>query len=130
MNKKLFILISHYNDLARVIKEYVSKMLPINNENIEIVALGGINNGTEIGTEPMQILETIEARPEINEIFIFSDLGSATLAAESIATMVMDKKVHVSKGSFVENTFSAYVLANVGASFEEVQVAAEEKVVK
>ncbi|MCU9936184.1 hypothetical protein NWP96_03530 [Mycoplasmopsis cynos] len=56
-------------------------MLPINEENVKLVALGGINNGTEIGTEPMQILQAIEENPEINEIFIFSDLGSATLVA-------------------------------------------------
>ncbi|WAM07774.1 hypothetical protein [Mycoplasmopsis cynos] len=28
--------------------------------------------------------------------------------------MVEDKLVYVAKGAFVENTFSAYVLANVG----------------
>ncbi|CCP24250.1 PTS-dependent dihydroxyacetone kinase phosphotransferase subunit DhaM [Mycoplasmopsis cynos] len=130
MNKKLFILISHFYDLANTTKVYLTKMLPINEENVKLVALGGINNGTEIGTEPMQILQAIEENPEINEIFIFSDLGSATLAAESISTMVEDKLVYVAKGAFVENTFSAYVLANVGASFDEVKKAAEEKVIK
>ncbi|UWV81566.1 PTS-dependent dihydroxyacetone kinase phosphotransferase subunit DhaM [Mycoplasmopsis cynos] len=129
MNKKLFILISHFYDLANTTKVYLTKMLPINEENVKLVALGGINNGTEIGTEPMQILQAIEENPEINEIFIFSDLGSATLA-ESISTMVEDKLVYVAKGAFVENTFSAYVLANVGASFDEVKKAAEEKVIK
>ncbi|UWV77561.1 hypothetical protein [Mycoplasmopsis cynos] len=79
MNKKLFILISHFYDLANTTKVYLTKMLPINEENVKLVALGGINNGTEIGTEPMQILQAIEENPEINEIFIFSDLGSATL---------------------------------------------------
>ncbi|MCU9936183.1 hypothetical protein ONA23_06230 [Mycoplasmopsis cynos] len=44
--------------------------------------------------------------------------------------MVEDKLVYVAKGAFVENTFSAYVLANVGASFDEVKKAAEEKVIK
>ncbi|EIE41050.1 dihydroxyacetone kinase, phosphotransfer subunit [Mycoplasmopsis canis UF31] len=130
MNKKLFILISHYYELAKSVSEYLNKMLPINEDNVKIVFLGGVNNGQEIGTEPMKILETIESDPEINEIFIFSDLGSASLAAESIASMVVDKKVHVSKGSFVENTFSGYVLANAGASFEEVVNASEEKIFK
>ncbi|AKF40894.1 PTS-dependent dihydroxyacetone kinase phosphotransferase subunit DhaM [Mycoplasmopsis canis] len=130
MNKKLFILISHYYELAKSVSEYLNKMLPINEDNVKIVFLGGVNNGQEIGTEPMKILETIESNPEINEIFIFSDLGSASLAAESIASMVVDKKVHVSKGSFVENTFSGYVLANAGASFEEVVNASEEKIFK
>nr|WP_322959014.1 dihydroxyacetone kinase [Mycoplasmopsis canis]WQQ12413.1 dihydroxyacetone kinase [Mycoplasmopsis canis] len=130
MNKKLFILISHYYELAKSVSEYLNKMLPINEDNVKIVFLGGVNNGQEIGTEPMKILETIESNPEINEIFIFSDLGSASLAAESIASMVVDKKVHVSKGSFVENAFSGYVLANAGASFEEVVNASEEKIFK
>ncbi|EIE42414.1 hypothetical protein MCANUFG4_00364 [Mycoplasmopsis canis UFG4] len=130
MNKKLFILISHYYELAKSVSEYLNKMLPTNKDNVKIVFLGGVNNGQEIGTEPMKILETIESNPEINEIFIFSDLGSASLAAESIASMVVDKKVHVSKGSFVENTFSGYVLANAGASFEEVVNASEEKIFK
>ncbi|WAM03667.1 hypothetical protein ONA22_01280 [Mycoplasmopsis cynos] len=43
--------------------------------------------------------------------------------------MVEDKLVYVAKGAFVENTFSAYVLANVGP-FDEVKKAAEEKVIK
>ncbi|ATO30947.1 dihydroxyacetone kinase [Mycoplasmopsis bovirhinis] len=130
MTKKLFILISHYYNLANTLKEYLTKMLPINNDNIKIIALGGVNQRTELGTEPMQILEAIEANSEINEIFIYSDLGSATLGAQAITNLVSNKEIYVAKGAFVENTFAAYVLANAGASFNEVKQASEEKIAK
>ncbi|MGZ9454175.1 PTS-dependent dihydroxyacetone kinase phosphotransferase subunit DhaM [Mycoplasma sp. AC157] len=128
--KKLFIIISHYNKLAQTIKEYLTKMLPIDENNIKIEALGGINDGQELGTEPLKLLEIIEANNDIKEIVIFSDLGSATLSAKAIISMVSDKQIHVSHGSIVENCFSAYVLANSGADFDSVVSASEEQIVK
>ncbi|WGI36990.1 PTS-dependent dihydroxyacetone kinase phosphotransferase subunit DhaM [Mesomycoplasma lagogenitalium] len=128
--QKLFIIISHYYQLAKTIKEYLIKMMDIDENFIKIEAIGGINSGQEIGTEPMEILKIIENNDHINEIFIFSDLGSATLAASSIALMVNNKKIHVSKGAIVENCFAAYVLANSGAEFQDVVNASEEKLYK
>lgn len=127
---KLFIIISHYKLLAVTIKDYLQKMMPIDNQNIKLEAIGGINNGEEIGTEPLEIMEIINQNPNINDIFIFSDLGSATLAAESIALLMVDKNIHISRGAIVENAFAAYVVANSGASFEEVKSASEEAIKK
>lgn len=127
---KLFILVSHYQKLALTLAEYLTKMLPLNNEFVKIEALGGVNNGQELGTEPMQIYELIQVNPEFEEIFIFSDLGSATLGAESIVMLLPDKKIYVAKGAFVENTFGAYVLANSGAGFDEIVQASHEPLAK
>ncbi|WP_435129533.1 PTS-dependent dihydroxyacetone kinase phosphotransferase subunit DhaM [Mycoplasma sp. 6243] len=115
---KLFIIVSHYLKLAQTIKEYLLKMLPIKKENVKIEAISGINE--ELGTDPFKILEVIQSNPDISEIFIFPDLGSAVLSAESMIPMIEDKKVFISKGAIVENTFAAYVLANAGADFESV----------
>ncbi|MBN3534817.1 PTS-dependent dihydroxyacetone kinase phosphotransferase subunit DhaM [Mycoplasma procyoni] len=128
--KKLIILVSHYQKLAVVLKEYLTKMIPQDPQNVEIEALGGINEGQDLGTEPFKILEAIEKHPEISDVLIFGDLGSAILSAESIKIMAADKNIYISKGSLVENSFSAYVLANAGASFEEVIKASEEDIYK
>ncbi|UWD34552.1 PTS-dependent dihydroxyacetone kinase phosphotransferase subunit DhaM [Mesomycoplasma molare] len=128
--KKMFIIISHYFQLAKTIEEYLTKMLPLNEEMLKIVALGGINNRTELGTDPTELMDVINSNKDIEEVFIFSDLGSATLSAISVSSMIEDKKIYVSKGSIVENSFSAYVLANSGASFEEISKASEEAIQK
>ncbi|WP_245579600.1 PTS-dependent dihydroxyacetone kinase phosphotransferase subunit DhaM [Mycoplasma leonicaptivi] len=128
--KKLLIIISHYKKLANTIQEYFTKMLPLNHENLVVKSIGGINNGSELGTEPLELLNIINKYTDIKDIIIFSDLGSATLSAQSIVMMTENKNIHVSKGSLIENGFSAYVLANSGAPFADVINASEEKVIK
>lgn len=127
---KLFILITHYLPLSLTIKDYLLKMMPINNQLLKIEAIGGINNGKEIGTEPLEIQKIIDQNSQIEDIFIFSDLGSATLAAQTIAMLIPNKNIYISRGAIVENTFAAYVAANTNASFEDVKKACEEVIKK
>ncbi|TDV24387.1 dihydroxyacetone kinase DhaM subunit [Mycoplasmopsis mustelae] len=126
---KLFIIISHYLRLSQAIKEYLTKML-IQTDNVKIEAIGGLENGEVLGTQPLELLEVINNYPNINEIFIFPDLGSASLTAESITSMLNNKQIYISRGGIVENTFAAYVLANSGAGFQEVVDACKEPIIK
>ncbi|WP_322935591.1 dihydroxyacetone kinase [Mycoplasmopsis felis] len=128
--QKLFIIISHYEKLAHTIKDYFQKMLPINNEYIILQSIGGINGASELGTDPIALMDLINSYEEIKEVIIFSDLGSATLSAESVCSMITDKEIFVSKGALIENGFSAYVLANSGADFKDVINASQEPIIK
>ncbi len=119
------ILVSHVEEFANSVKEYILKMVQGSTSD-KIIAVGGDTDGG-IGTDYEKITEAIENDNE--ETLIICDLGSAVLSSDAASALV-ENKVHVSNGSFVEGAFSAATLMFAGVDFDNVIKAAEEQVFK
>ncbi len=119
------ILVSHVEEFAKSTKKYILKMVK-NSKKEKILAVGGDIDGG-IGTDYKKIIEAIKSDKE--DTLIICDLGSAILSSEAAISMV-NTRVHISNGSFVEGAFSAATLMFADATFENVILAAEEKIFK
>lgn len=116
------LVVSHSAQLARGVCEVAEQMAP----DVAIRAAGGTDDG-RIGTSFDKVLTAIgelTAEPG-SGVVVLTDLGSATMTAESVLEMV-DGEVLLADAPLVEGAVAAAVAAQGGADAEGVRRAAEE----
>lgn len=116
------ILVSHSHLITDGLKLMIEEMTG-SNENLQIHSCGGSDDGG-IGTNPMTILETIEASAKSDAIYLFGDLGSGLLSIETAIDLVDDEdlkaKCHYLDAPLVEGAFVGSVQCLVDPSVQAV----------
>lgn len=124
----LLILVSHSQQITEGLKELLEAMVPDDNNSFEVIAAGGTDDG-EIGTSVNKILDPIFANPD-KEIFIFTDMGSAVLSAETALDFLDDdakSHTHLVEGPLVEGAYVGAVQSTIDRTPEELLQAVKEQ---
>lgn len=107
------ILVSHSKKITDGLKEMIDEMAA-NQENVTTFSVGGTSDG-RLGTDPVEIYNTIVKRQQDDAIVIFADLGSAVLSSETAIDLLDDElksKVTLADCPLVEGAFIAAVQIN------------------
>lgn len=116
------LLVSHSVKITDGLKEMIEEMTG-NHDNITIVSAGGTDDGG-IGTNPMKILEEIEANSTSDFIYLFADIGSAIMSIETAIDMLdndaLKAKCIYIDGPLVEGAFVGAVQSMNDPSKEKV----------
>ncbi|MCM3661721.1 dihydroxyacetone kinase phosphoryl donor subunit DhaM [Georgenia satyanarayanai] len=117
------VVVSHSAQLAQGLCEVAAQMAP----DVLLRPAGGTDDG-RIGTSFDKLLTAVgELTADGGDgVVVLTDLGSATMTAESVLEMVDDDRVLLADAPLVEGTVAAAVAAQGGAGPEEVRRAAEE----
>ncbi|HLV03076.1 dihydroxyacetone kinase phosphoryl donor subunit DhaM [uncultured Georgenia sp.] len=117
------VVVSHSAQLARGVCEVAAQMAP----DVPLRAAGGTVDG-RIGTSFDKVLTTVVELTEepVDGVVVLTDLGSATMTAESVLEMVDDERVVLADAPLVEGAIAAAVAAQGGADPTAVRRAAEE----
>lgn len=123
------LLIAHSPQLAQGVEELVRQMAP----QVPLgVAAGTGDPEHPLGTNPAAVLEVLQellARPEVDAVVVFMDLGSAVLSAEAALDLLSPKerqRVVLSPAPLVEGALAAAVQAAGRGSVREVLQAAQQ----
>ncbi|WP_339619262.1 dihydroxyacetone kinase phosphoryl donor subunit DhaM [uncultured Salinibacterium sp.] len=110
--------VSHSPALARAAVDLALEMVGETPPPIAIAA--GAGDGI-IGTDAVKVAEAIDEVASGEGVLVFMDLGSAVLSG-TMATefMTTSDEVRLTDAPFVEGLIAAIVLANAGASLDEV----------
>lgn len=108
---KSILLVSHSKKITDGIKEMIGV-----DSSVKLYSLGGTEDG-RLGTDAVQIMTAITDSQDCEDIFIFCDIGSAILSAETAMDLVEDEilleKVVLVDAPLVEGAFAAAVQASV-----------------
>ncbi|WP_413450666.1 dihydroxyacetone kinase phosphoryl donor subunit DhaM [Georgenia phoenicis] len=117
------VVVSHSAQLAQGVCEVAAQMAP----DVRLRPAGGTDDG-RIGTSFDKLLTAVGELTADGEdgVVVLTDLGSATMTAESVLEMVEDERVLLADAPLVEGTVAAAVAAQGGADAEGVRRAAEE----
>lgn len=112
------VVVSHSPALARAAVDLALEMVGETQPPIAIAA--GAGDGI-IGTDAVKVAEAIDEVASGEGVLVFMDLGSAVLSG-TMATefMTTSDEVRLTDAPFVEGLIAAIVLANAGASLDEV----------
>lgn len=112
------VVVSHSPALARAAVDLALEMVGETPPPIAIAA--GAGDGI-IGTDAVKVAEAIDEVASGEGVLVFMDLGSAVLSG-TMATefMTTSDEVRLTDAPFVEGLIAAIVLANAGASLDEV----------
>ncbi|GAA1207973.1 dihydroxyacetone kinase phosphoryl donor subunit DhaM [Rhodoglobus aureus] len=112
------VVVSHSPALARAAVDLSLEMVGESPPAIAIAA--GAGEGV-IGTDAVKVAEAIDEVASGDGVLVFMDLGSAVLSG-TMATEFMTTRdeVRLTDSPFVEGLIAAVVLANAGASLDEV----------
>lgn len=115
------VLVSHSAQLAAGLAEVAAQMAP----NVDIRPAGGTDDG-RIGTSFDFVEQSVTAALAggADGVVVLTDLGSATLTAESVLELLDDDRVVLADAPFVEAALAAGVAANGGGSVADVAAAA------
>lgn len=115
------VLVSHSKKITDGLKELIEQMAG-DGSNLAVKSNGGTDEG-ELGSNPMELLSTLEAMTDCEEIYVFAGVGSAKMAVETALDMLDDAKhVHdFSDYPLVESAFTAGITASTGASHEQIK---------
>lgn len=115
------VLVSHSAKLADGLLDVARQMAA----DVPITPAGGTDDG-RIGTSFDRVEQAIAAQLESGAegVVILTDLGSATLTAESVLELLDDPRVVLVDVPFVEGTVAAAVAAQGGAGLDAVAAAA------
>lgn len=128
MRKNLFILVSHSKVITDGLKELLETMVPDKDDTFSVIAAGGTDDN-EIGTSVNKILDPIFDNSD-KEIFIFTDMGSAELSAETALDFLDDEvkpHAHLVEGPLVEGAYVAAVQSTIERNPEEILAAIKEQ---
>jgi len=111
------VLISHSAALADGCAQVAAQMAP----QVDIRGAGGTDDG-QIGTSYDLVEQAVTGAlaAGAQAVVLFTDLGSATLTAESVMEMLDDERVLLADAPFVEGAVAAAVAAQGGAAGSEV----------
>ncbi len=115
------VIISHSAKLAEGVRELAEQMVQ---GKVPITTAGGLDVAEDtMGTDPMKIVQAIEAIDHSDDIVVLMDLGSAVLSAEMAVEFLppdQQAKVHLCPAPLVEGTVAAAVQAAIGGSLDQV----------
>lgn len=114
------VIVSHCEKLAEGVVDLARLMAP----ETPMCAAGGLDDGG-FGTSFEKILNAIESVYSDDGVVILMDLGSAVMTTEMVLEMNEDKKLKMIDCPLVEGAVAASVVAEGGASIEDVIRAAE-----
>lgn len=108
------LLVSHSRDIAEGTRQLLKQMAG----DVDVYAVGGVEDGKEIGTSFDAIQERIN---QINEdLMCFYDLGSAEMNLDMALEMYEGNCERVKvEAPIVEGSFTAAVKLSTGASLDE-----------
>lgn len=115
------LLVSHSKKITDGLKEMIEEMIG-EESKVLLHSLGGTIDG-RLGTDAMKILSCIESSASSDNIYIFCDIGSAILSAETAIDMTseeLQKKIILTDRPLVEGAFVAAVQISIGQSKELV----------
>jgi phosphocarrier protein FPr len=120
------VIVSHSAQLAAGVRELAQQMVQ---GQVAIAAAGGIDDPENpFGTDPMQVLEAINAVYDPDGVVVLMDLGSALLSAEMAVEVLepeQQQHIYLCPAPLVEGTVSAAVQASVGADVQQVMAEAQ-----
>lgn len=121
MTTTAIVVVSHSAQLARGVCEVAAQMAP----DVVLRPAGGTGDG-RIGTSFDLVLTAIdELVSEERGVVVLTDLGSATMTAESVLEMIEGEQVLLADAPLVEGAVAAAVAAQGGADPAGVRQAAE-----
>ena len=120
------VLISHSGTLVEGLRDMVAQVA---GEDVPVAVAGGTQDG-RLGTSAPNIAAAIRATLDagVDDALVLLDLGSAALSLEVALEEFDDAdraRIRVSEAPLVEGAILAAVQASVGATIDEVLVAAE-----
>lgn len=115
------VLVSHSKKITDGLKELIEQMAG-DGSNLVVKSNGGTDEG-ELGSNPMELLSTLEAMTDCEEIYVFAGVGSAKMAVETALDMLEDTEhVHdFSDYPLVESAFTAGITASTGANHKQIE---------
>jgi PTS hybrid protein len=120
------VLISHSGKLVEGLRDMVAQVA---GDEVPVATAGGTEDG-RLGTSAPQIAAAIRSTLDggADDALVLLDLGSAALSLELALEELDDAdraRVRISEAPLVEGAILAAVQASVGASIDEVALAAE-----
>lgn len=114
------VIVSHSQTLAAGICELAAQMAP----GVTLLPVGGTDDG-RLGTSFDKVYDAVsEANEDGSEVAVLTDLGSATMVAESVVDCLSTAgAIALAEGPIVEGAVAGAVAAHGGASLAEVQQA-------
>ncbi len=121
------VIVSHSRCLAEGVREVADQMA---SGQVTIIPVGGVQDeeGTHLGTDPMAVLQAIQAAWTPDGVLILADLGSAILSAETALEFLppeQRRRCRISNAPLVEGAIVAALEASLGGSLDAVNAAAE-----
>lgn len=120
MSKKIF-LVSHSKKITDGLKEMIEEMQQ--NPTVSIESLGG-DSENQLGTDPLKILAALNAASNIEQIFIFCDIGSSLMSTELALDMADDElkeKVILMNAPLIEGAFATAITAGFSDDLDLIQ---------
>lgn len=115
------VLVSHSAMLAVGVRELMVQMVQ---DRVAIAAAGGTTvPEAPIGTDPIAVLEAIEAVYSTDGVLVLMDLGSAMMSAEAALDMLAPEQqahIYLCEAPLVEGAVAAAVQAAAGGPIEAV----------
>ncbi|NJK79095.1 MAG: PTS-dependent dihydroxyacetone kinase phosphotransferase subunit DhaM [Chloroflexaceae bacterium] len=111
------LIVSHSARLAAGVAEFVQQVA---GEKVAVAAVGGTEDG-RIGTNPVAILEALQAMDSPDGTLIMVDLLGAIVSAETAIELAGDIRARISNAPLVEGAYFATLKAATGASLDEVE---------
>ena len=114
------VLVSHSKSLAEALADYTKMMAP----NACVAPAGGMDDGS-FGTSYEIISAAIESVSSSDGVAVLMDMGSAVMTTEMVLEDIEDFRVRMVNCPFVEGAVEGTVLAQSGASLDELCVSLE-----
>lgn len=113
------ILVSHSQKITEGLQEMIVEMV---GDTVHIISSGGTGDG-RLGTNALMIADNITACVDSEHIYIFCDIGSAILSAETSLELLepaLLEKTTIIDAPLVEGAFTAAVQSLVNPSKEAI----------
>ncbi|AMB99305.1 hypothetical protein AWM75_04490 [Aerococcus urinaehominis] len=124
--KNAIILASHSLKLSQGTKELIQALVPDQEGSYKIFTAGGTENG-HTGTSPIIVLNAYTKAQEAgcDYIYVFYDMGSAKMAAETALDFVNSAELKakikiIDQAAFVEGAYVAAVQSTIQSNPEEL----------
>lgn len=115
------IFVSHSNEFAEATSKYIKE---ITKSKTSIAFCGGIGNDKkEFGTDPIDILNTIEEVYNDDGVIIFCDMGSALISSELSISMLDEYKqpnVKITSAPFIEGGVIAAIQSSLNKKINDI----------
>jgi len=115
------VIVSHSAKLAEGVVELARNM---GGADLAIQAAGGLTTDkATLGTDPIRILNAIEAVYSEDGVLVLMDLGSAILSSEMALELLSEEKrskIFLCEAPLVEGAIAAAVQARIGSSIQQV----------
>ena len=115
------VIVSHSAALAQGVQEVVEQMVQ---GRVAVAAAGGTDNAdAPIGTDPIKVLDAIEAVYSDDGVLVLMDLGSAIMSAEAAVELLAPEQqahLYLCEAPLVEGAIAAAMAALTGGSMAQV----------